>query len=102
MFRLIQEHSATDMSLVPTMANALLNAPGLRRAATADLSSLRRMMTGGAASSPALVERMEKAFPGCECVAGYGLTETSPVVTTALWKGHRLRVRSRNAGGARR
>ncbi len=91
-FQLIQEHKATDMSLVPTMANALLNAwdnpfikPALRE--TYDVSSLRRMMTGGAASSPALVERWEKTFPGCECVAGYGLTETSPVVTTALWKG---------------
>lgn len=83
-FRLIQEHRATDMSLVPTMANALLNSPAR---GNYDLSSLRRMMTGGAASSPALVERWEKAFPGCECVAGYGLTETSPVITTALWKG---------------
>lgn len=83
-FRLIQEHRATDMSLVPTMANALLNSPAREKY---DLSSLRRMMTGGAASSPALVERWEKAFPGCECCAGYGLTETSPVITTALWKG---------------
>jgi fatty-acyl-CoA synthase len=83
-FKLIQEHKATDMSLVPTMANALLHAPDRQKW---DLSSLRRMMTGGAASSPELVERWEKAFPGCECVAGYGLTETSPVVTTALWKG---------------
>jgi fatty-acyl-CoA synthase len=76
------------MSLVPTMANALLNSlEPLRAREKYDLSSLRRMMTGGAASSPELVERWEKAFPGCECVAGYGLTETSPVVTTALWKG---------------
>jgi fatty-acyl-CoA synthase len=84
-FQLIQEHRATDMSLVPTMANALLNAladPAVR--AKYDLSSLRRMMTGGAASSPQLVERWEKALPGCQCVAGYGLTETSPVVTTAI------------------
>src|SRR5579863_1566259 len=70
------------------MANSLLNAwdqPAFH--GKYDLSSLRRMMTGGAASSPELVERWEKAFPGCECVAGYGLTETSPVITTALWKG---------------
>ena len=80
-FQLIQEHKATDMSLVPTMANALLNAPNRDQY---DLSSLRRMMTGGAASSPELVERWEKAFPWCRCVAGYGLTETSPVITTAI------------------
>jgi fatty-acyl-CoA synthase len=81
-FRLIQEHRATGMSLVPTMAQALLNAPGL---AGADLSSLKNVMTGGAASSPELVERLENAFH-CECAAGYGLTETSPVITTAFPK----------------
>ncbi len=80
-FRLIQEHRATDMTLVPTMANALLNSPERTKY---DLSSLRRVTTGGAASSPALVERWETTFPGCECLAGYGMTETSPVVTLAL------------------
>jgi fatty-acyl-CoA synthase len=82
-FRLIQEHGVTDMCLVPTMANALLNA-GSR--SQWNLSSMRYVMTGGAASSAELVERMEKAFPGCLCVAGYGLTETSPVVTMAYQK----------------
>jgi fatty-acyl-CoA synthase len=81
-FRLIEEHRITGMSLVPTMAQALLNAPGL---ADADLSSLRSVMIGGAASSPELIERMEKAL-GCECIAGYGLTETSPVLTLSAAK----------------
>jgi fatty-acyl-CoA synthase len=39
------------------------------------------MNIGGAASSSELVERVERAFPGCECMGGYGLTETSPVIT---------------------
>src|SRR5687768_2511233 len=73
-FRLIREHRATHMSLVPTMANALLNSPDL---SGADLSSLRQVMVGGAAASPELIARMEAAF-GCECTAGYGLTETAP------------------------
>ncbi len=77
-FRLIQEHRVTDMSLVPTMAVALLNAPNIREF---DFSSLRLIHIGGAASSPQLIERMESAF-GCECHAGYGLTETAPVVST--------------------
>jgi len=77
-FRLIQEHKATNMAVVPTMANALINAPDR---AQWDLSSLRVMNIGGAASSPELVGRVERAFPGCECTAGYGLTETSPVIT---------------------
>jgi len=42
-------------------------------------------MLGGAASSPELIDRLEKAM-GCECVAGYGLTETCPVLSTARRK----------------
>jgi fatty-acyl-CoA synthase len=80
---LIQEHRATQMSLVPTMANALINCPD---AAKFDLSSLRRVMIGGAASSPELIQRLE-AVLRCQCFAGYGLTETAPVMTVAVEKG---------------
>jgi fatty-acyl-CoA synthase len=81
-FNLIQQHRATHMSLVPTMANALLNSPAL---ADSDLSSLRQVMLGGAAASPELIARLEAAL-GCECLAGYGLTETAPVLTTSRCK----------------
>jgi fatty-acyl-CoA synthase len=76
---LIQEHRATDMALVPTMANAMLHCPSL---AAADVSSLRNIVLGGAASSPELIERMEKAFH-CDVYAGYGLTETAPLLSCA-------------------
>ena len=78
-FRLIQDEKATGMSLVPTMANALLLFPD---AATYDVSSMKQIMIGGAASSPELVERLEKLFH-CKITAGYGLTETAPVATVA-------------------
>ena len=80
---LIAQHRATHMSLVPTMANALLNCPELGKH---DLSSLRNITIGGAASSPELVARVEAAM-GCECHSGYGLTETSPLLTTSRVKG---------------
>ncbi len=80
--RLIEEHRATDMYLVPVMANMLLQCPDLGKR---DLSSLRRIMIGGAPSSPALIERMEKAF-GCGVYSGYGLTETCPILAAALPK----------------
>jgi fatty-acyl-CoA synthase len=83
-FRMIQEHRATDLCLVPTMLNALINSPDRSHW---NLTSLRRIMIGGAASSAELVERAETAFPGCECVSGYGLTETSPVITCSFAKG---------------
>ena len=81
-FKLIQEHRATDMSLVPTMANALLNAPDL---GSYNISSMRNITLGGAAASPELVERMEKAFH-CDVYSGYGLTETSPMLTSGRTK----------------
>jgi fatty-acyl-CoA synthase len=77
-FTLIERHRATDMCLVPTMANALVNSEARSRF---DLSSLRHVNMGGAANSPELVERVERAFPGIECSSGYGLTETAPVIT---------------------
>lgn len=80
--RLIQEERATSMSLVPTMANALLMFSDL---AAYDLSSLKCVSIGGAAASPVLIERMENAFH-CEVLAGYGLTETSPVASFARRK----------------
>ena len=57
--RLIQEEKATGMTLVPTMANALLNCPDLGKY---DTSSMQTIMTGGAASSS-----------GADCPPGTGL-----------------------------
>jgi len=81
-FRLIEEHRGTDMYLVPAMANALVNHPEVARY---DLSSLRRVFIGGAASTPTLIECVERTF-GCRCFSGYGLTETAPVLAAAIPK----------------
>jgi acyl-CoA synthetase (AMP-forming)/AMP-acid ligase II len=81
-FRLIQEERATGMSLVPVMANALVNCPERNQF---DLSSMKEIHIGGAASSPELIARMEQLFH-CHVMAGYGLTETSPVATSACDK----------------
>jgi fatty-acyl-CoA synthase len=76
-FRLIEQERVQACCLVPTMAIALVNSP---ERGNYDLSSLRRVTIGGAASSPLLVREVEEAF-GCICISGYGLTETSPVLT---------------------
>jgi fatty-acyl-CoA synthase len=81
--RLIQAEGATAMSIVPAMGNALLAVPDL---AGYDFSSMRQIHVGGAAASPLLIERLEKAF-GCDVMAGYGLTETCPVASSARKKG---------------
>jgi fatty-acyl-CoA synthase len=81
--RLVQEEGATTMSIVPTMAGALLM---FNERSNYDLKSLKQIHIGGAAASPELIARMEAAFH-CEVLAGYGLTETSPVASSSRSKG---------------
>src|SRR5471030_3178201 len=81
--RTIQEEAATAMSLVPTMANSLLNCPELGKF---DTGSLQEIHIGGAAAAPELIAHLEAAFH-CRVIDGYGLTETCPVATSARAKG---------------
>jgi fatty-acyl-CoA synthase len=81
-FRLIERERVDSLSLVPIMATALVNSPDRPKY---DLRSVQWISIGGAASSPTLIRQMEQAF-GCECFAGYGLTETAPVLCTAKMK----------------
>jgi fatty-acyl-CoA synthase len=76
-FRLVEQERVQEFYLVPTMAAALVNSPDRCKH---DLSSLHRVVIGGAASSPTLVREVEEKL-GCACISGYGLTETSPVLT---------------------
>ena len=81
-FRLIEQERVRACSLVPTMATALVNCPERENY---DLSSLERITIGGAASSPTLVREVEEKL-GCTCFSGYGLTETSPMLTLSRMK----------------
>src|SRR5277367_3079675 len=81
-FRLIETEKARTCSLVPIMATALVNCPERKNY---DLSSLTRIIIGGAAASPTLVREVEETF-GCECFSGYGLTETSPTLSISPMK----------------
>ncbi|MGQ0548299.1 MAG: fatty acid--CoA ligase [Armatimonadota bacterium] len=83
-FRLIQAERVTTLLGVPTIYNALVNHPDIGRY---DLSSLRVAVTGGAPASAVLIKAMEEKL-GCEAFVGYGLTETSPVLTVARPKAH--------------
>ena len=75
-FRLIERERVNSCCLVPAMALALLNSP---HRTLFDLSSLRRIVFGGAMAPPALVQAMETTF-ACACFSGYGLTESAPVL----------------------
>jgi fatty-acyl-CoA synthase len=81
-FRLIEQERVQSLSAVPAMAIALVNFTEFRKY---DLSSLKWLNLGGAASSPSLVQEVEEKF-GCTCFAGYGLTETAPTLSTSRMK----------------
>jgi fatty-acyl-CoA synthase len=81
-FRFIEAEGVNQFNAVPFMATVLVNHP---KRSEYDLSSLRRIVIGGAASSPTLIREVEEAFD-CTCFSGYGLTETSPALSCASSK----------------
>jgi fatty-acyl-CoA synthase len=79
LMRTVQQHGITRLLGVPAIFNAVLHHPDR---ASFDLSSLRQLIIGGSPSSPALVRSLEEEL-GVEAIVGYGLTETSPILTLA-------------------
>jgi fatty-acyl-CoA synthase len=78
--RLIEAEGVTRLLVVPTMLRAILDAPTL---AGTDVSSLVQVSIGGAPAGRELVEEVEARL-GCECICGYGMTESSPTLTRSL------------------
>ncbi|MEY2570288.1 MAG: hypothetical protein QOE63_638 [Acidimicrobiaceae bacterium] len=80
--RLIEAEGVTRLLVVPTMVRAILDAPSF---ATTDVSSLVQVSIGGATAGRELVAEVEARL-GCECICGYGMTESSPTLTRSLDK----------------
>jgi len=79
---LIQTHRVTDALLVPTMVQALNLVPNREQY---DLSSLKQVTVGGAPSPSSFVAETSAKL-GTDYHGGYGLSETSPVVSAAVIK----------------
>jgi fatty-acyl-CoA synthase len=82
----IQKHRITHLLGAPVIFNALINFPGLSQF---DLTSLRFLVTGGAPASPTLIKAMQEKLGGnALAFVGYGLSETTPVLTLAKPRAH--------------
>jgi acyl-CoA synthetase (AMP-forming)/AMP-acid ligase II len=93
----IARHEISDVLLVPTMVQMLVDAP---EAADADLSSLRHLVYGASPISEAVLERAAKRLPAAEFTQAYGMTELSPVATLLLPADHGVDRLRRSAGRA--
>lgn len=75
----IARERVTDMLLVPTMLQMLIDHPAMQ--AGHDFSSLARVTYAGSPISEMLLDRLMVAFPGVALTQGYGMTETAPMGT---------------------
>ncbi len=97
----IEAHRVTDVLLVPTMIQMLVDSPAI---AAHDLSSLRRLIYGGSCIAPAVLARAMKALPRVRFTQAYGMTELGPIATILPHEDHQLdgplSVRARSGGRA--
>ena len=75
--KIINEKHPTIFTAVPTIYNAINNHPKLNKY---DLTSIKFCISGGASLPIEVKERFEN-LTGCVVVEGYGLSESSPVLT---------------------
>ncbi|MFB4158955.1 class I adenylate-forming enzyme family protein [Geomicrobium sp. JSM 1781026] len=72
----IDREQVSDIFLFPFMIYDLLQHPSLH---TYELSSLRRIVTGGDPLVPWAIEQMDRVLPGAGVIQVYGLTEGTPI-----------------------
>lgn len=74
----IKTHKVTDMLLVPTMIQMLVDHPTFK---DYDTSSVCRMLYGASPIAEAVLGRAMAAFPKTNFFHAYGMTELSPLAT---------------------
>jgi acyl-CoA synthetase (AMP-forming)/AMP-acid ligase II len=83
---LIERHGVTRMGLVPTMLAMILNHPEFRPERMRSLDSL---VYGASPMPEALLDRVMKLYPDLELGQGYGMTESSSILTLLTPDDHR-------------
>ena len=77
--RLIERERVTALSAVPVMSREIILHPDFKKY---DLSSLQTMGGGGAALQPDLVQKIDQEMSQAKPNTGYGMTETSGIITS--------------------
>ncbi|NYG59766.1 acyl-CoA synthetase (AMP-forming)/AMP-acid ligase II [Nocardioides daedukensis] len=93
----IEKHGVTDALLVPTMIQAIVDSP---EAATADLTSMQRVMYGASPISESVLNRARATFANARFTQAYGMTELAPVATLLTADDHDVSSLARSAGRA--
>lgn len=81
----VQRHRVTSTVLIPTMINFLTLYQDLE---SYDLSSLDVVLYGGSPIAPEVLKRARKIFPKVKFVQGYGMTESSCLLTVLRDEDH--------------
>lgn len=74
----VSRERVTDLMLVPTMIQMLIDHPQF---AEFDTGSLRRILFGASPMSEGVLDRALAKLPGIEFMHAYGMTECAPVIT---------------------
>lgn len=74
--KIIQREKVTRFYIIPTMVNAILSVPDFNKY---DVSSVRRVLVGGAPPPTGMIERVESGFK-CVASTAFGMTETCPLI----------------------
>jgi long-chain acyl-CoA synthetase len=85
--RAIERNRVNYALLIPVMVNTLINDPSL---GAHDLSSVKMCHYGGSPIPEAVLRGAMAKLPSWQFFQGYGLTETSAVITTLAWPDHLL------------
>jgi acyl-CoA synthetase (AMP-forming)/AMP-acid ligase II len=87
MLQLLQNHRATACSIVPTMLNFMINEPTF---GDYDLESLLQISYGASPMPEALLLKAIEFMPQVEFHQGYGMSETSPILTVLTGEDHKF------------
>jgi acyl-CoA synthetase (AMP-forming)/AMP-acid ligase II len=93
----MSSHRITDVLLVPTMIQFLVDHPALPEH---DLSGITHLVYGASPIAESLLDRARAAFPRARFVQAYGMTELGPVATLLLPDDHDDPVLRTSAGQA--